>query len=111
MTTETRLTEEEALAIFESGEDFEAVPGDYTPLGLILLAREGRDRADALLSAAVKAGRDAHLSWEQIGVGLGVTKEGARKHYAPKMAELEAGTAARDARPEVHRVEGHSYRR
>jgi hypothetical protein len=81
MTTTKHLTDEEALAAFESGEGFEPAPGEYTPLGRILLAREARDRADALLTDAVRAGREAGLTWEQVGAGLGITKEGARKHY------------------------------
>lgn len=85
MTTDTEqgISDEEALAIFESGEGFDVEHAENTPLGNIWVAREAYEAVEALLDAAVLAGRASGLSWDQISVALGMTRQGARQHYMP----------------------------
>lgn len=90
--SEHGISDEDALAIFESGEGFDFEHPEYTPLGEIYLAHEAVTAAEELLNRAVHAGKASGLSWEQISVVLGMSRQGARQHYMPLM--LEAGPLA-----------------
>ena len=80
MTTD-RLTEDEALAIFERGEGFDTEHGENTALGDLWLALEEWKRAEAALNEAVRAGHKQGLSWTDIGHVVGLSNQGARERY------------------------------
>lgn len=46
-------------------------------------AIDARNAADSAIVAAVLQARDEGASWQAIGDILGLTRQGARKHYNP----------------------------
>lgn len=60
-------------------EDFDApVPS----LMAVKLAAFRRSQAEKDLADAIRAARDAHLSWRELGDAIGTSGEAARQRYA-----------------------------
>lgn len=95
--TETKhgISDADALAILESGEGFDFEHAESTPLGDIWVARRERDEAEDELTRAVLAGRASGLSWDQIAVGLQISRQGARQKYMDRTEP--GGSTAPDA--------------
>ncbi len=55
-----------------------------TPLERIAASRAGVGRWKSLLQRAVSAARKQRISWAKIARALGITKQGAMKHYGKK---------------------------
>ncbi|MBB3090450.1 hypothetical protein [Nocardioides albus] len=62
-----------------TAEDLEA---PLPPLMAVKLAAFRRAAAEKELAEAVRAGRDAHLSWRELGEAIGTTGEAVRQRYA-----------------------------
>jgi hypothetical protein len=67
-------------------ENYEPTDGDIDaplpPLMAIKLAAFRRAAAEKELAEAVRAAREAHLSWREVGEAIGTTGEAARQRYA-----------------------------
>ena len=67
-------------------ENYEPAEGDIDapvpPLMAIKLAAFRRAAAEKELAEAVRAAREAHLSWREVGVAIGTSGEAARQRYA-----------------------------
>jgi hypothetical protein len=46
---------------------------------------EQRDEVEQELTEAVRSARQAHRSWSEIGMMLGVSKQAARRKYGSKV--------------------------
>ena len=68
-------------------ENYEPAEGDIDapvpPLMAIKLAAFRRAAAEKELAEAVRAAREAHLSWREVGEAIGTSGEAARQRYAP----------------------------
>lgn len=80
MTTHTKMTDEEAIARFESGETFTVVR-DATLNHALAAAAQTRDQAQNAVDLLVVAARSAHLTWVEIAIALGVSSQAARQRY------------------------------
>ncbi|HEX2895689.1 MAG TPA: hypothetical protein VHO29_16925 [Marmoricola sp.] len=70
-------------------EYYELDPADeLDPAAVTLLRRAVQERSDAELHVleAVRAAREAGMSWAVIGAFVGTTGEAARQRYAGKVA-------------------------
>ena len=67
-------------------ENYEPAEGDVDapvpPLMAIKLAAFRRAAAEKELAEAVRAAREAHLSWREVGEAIGTSGEAARQRYA-----------------------------
>lgn len=67
-------------------ENYEPAEGDIDapvpPLMAIKLAAFRRAAAEKELAEAVRAAREAHLSWREVGEAIGTSGEAARQRYA-----------------------------
>ena len=67
-------------------ETYEPAKGDFDapvpPLMAIKLAAFRRAAAEKELAEAVRAAREAHLSWREVGEAIGTSGEAARQRYA-----------------------------
>jgi len=67
-------------------ENYEPAEGDFDapvpPLMAIKLAAFRRAAAEKELAEAVRAAREAHLSWREVGEAIGTSGEAARQRYA-----------------------------
>ena len=82
MATNTKISDAEALAMFESGEGFD--PNVYrTPADTadIRAAVQVRATATQMVDDAVLAARREGLTWVEISAALGVSPQAARKKY------------------------------
>jgi hypothetical protein len=66
---------------------------DPRPTALIEAAVEAHGAAVDLLRAAVVASHEQGLSWSQIGLGLGVTKQSAHERFAQDVGEFRRALA------------------
>ena len=55
--------------------------GENDPLELVRAANEIRDRAEALMAAAVQQAREEGRTWQEIGEVLGVSRQAAFQRY------------------------------
>lgn len=82
MATKARVTEEEALAAFESGKGFDpeiyTTPADTAD---IRAAAKMRDYAQNLLDENVIAARGRGITWLEIAIALDVSPQAARQKY------------------------------
>lgn len=86
-TVEEILAHAEELAV--RFEDYEPNAGDELDVGAINLLRAAvaeQSAAERHLLDAVKAARDAGMSWASIGTFVGTSGEAARQRYAPRVA-------------------------
>ena len=70
-------------------EDYEPDPADELDPGAVALLRAAiRERSDAERHVldAVKAAREAGLSWASIGLFIGTSGEAARQRYGSQVA-------------------------
>jgi hypothetical protein len=77
---------DELAAMFEN---YEPDPSDELDAGAVALLRTAvaeRSEAERHVIDAVRAAREAGLSWAVIGVFLGTTGEAARQRYVNKVA-------------------------
>lgn len=80
---------------------------DASPLRAIASAMIVVDAADRNLLDAVAAARSADLSWTEIGVALGVSRQAARQRFGDRVAARQAGRLVEDpgsARVRLHDV-------
>lgn len=66
-------------------EDYDPKPGDQDapvpPVIAVKLAAWRRDAAEQELAETVRAARDQHLSWREVGEAIGTSGEAARQRY------------------------------
>ena len=70
-------------------EDYEPDPADELDPGAVALLRaaiQERSDAERHVLDAVKAAREAGLSWASIGLFVGTSGEAARQRYGSKVA-------------------------
>lgn len=70
-------------------EDYEPDPADELDPGAVALLRaaiRARSDAERHLLDAVRAARDAGMSWSAIGLFVGTSGEAARQRYGNKVA-------------------------
>ena len=70
-------------------EDYEPGPADELDPGAVALLRaaiQERSDAERHVLDAVKAAREAGLSWASIGLFVGTSGEAARQRYGSKVA-------------------------
>jgi len=67
-------------------ENYDPAPGDedapLPPVMAVKLAAWRRDAAERELADAVRAAREQHLSWREVGDAIGTSGEAARQRYA-----------------------------
>lgn len=67
-------------------EEYDPTPDDFEaplpPLMAIKLAAFRRSRAKKDLADAIRAAREAHLSWRELGEAIGISGEAVRQRYA-----------------------------
>jgi len=67
-------------------EHYDPKPADFDaslpPLMAVKLAAFRRAAAEKELAAAIRAAREAHLSWRELGEAIGTSGEAARQRYA-----------------------------
>jgi hypothetical protein len=59
---------------------------DTEALRIIAELAEQRDVVEQGLTEAVRSARQAHRSWSEIGMMLGVSKQAAQRKYASKVS-------------------------
>ena len=66
-------------------ENYEPKPGDESapipPVMAVKLAAWRRDTAEHELAEAVRAAREQHISWRNVGEAIGTSGEAARQRY------------------------------
>jgi hypothetical protein len=70
-------------------EDYEPDPADELDPGAVALLRAAiKERSDAErhVRAAIKAAREAGMSWSAIGLFVGTSGEAARQRYGSRVA-------------------------
>ena len=77
---------DELAARFEGYEPNPADELDPAAVALLRAAIQERSDAERHLVEAIKAARNAGLSWSAIGTFVGTTGEAARQRYASKVA-------------------------
>jgi hypothetical protein len=86
MTT-TRAQRADALERWADDVDADdLVEAKTAALRIIAELAEQRDDIDAALLDATRDARSADRSWSEIGAVLGVSKQVARRKYAPKIS-------------------------
>lgn len=81
-TKTTKVTDDEAVALFEDGSTFDpAQARGPERIEAIRAAVAARDLVDQLVTERVQAAREAGLTWVEIALGLGVSPQGARQRY------------------------------
>lgn len=82
MTIKTTVTDEEALAVFESGEGFDpevyTTPADTADIRAAVKVRE---YAQTLIDKNVIKARRQGSTWLEIAIALGVSPQAAQKKY------------------------------
>ncbi|MDR0431818.1 MAG: hypothetical protein LBH48_00650 [Bifidobacteriaceae bacterium] len=67
-------------------ENYDPTPGDQDaplpPAMAVKLAAWRRDAAEKELAEAVRAAREQHLSWREVGEAIGTSGEAARQRYS-----------------------------
>ncbi len=81
-TREQRATNLERWADDVNSNDLREV--DTDALRQIADLADQRRRVEDELDSAVRAAREAHRSWSEIGTMLGVTKQAAQRKYGNK---------------------------
>lgn len=75
-----------ADALADAFEGHDPQPDDFDaplpPLMAVKLAAFRRAQAEKDLADAVAQGREAHLSWRELGEAIGTTGEAVRQRYA-----------------------------
>lgn len=75
-----------ADAIADSFESHDPQPEDFDaslpPLMAVKLAAFRRAQAEKDLAQAIAKGREAHLSWRELGEAIGTSGEAVRQRYA-----------------------------
>lgn len=85
--TPRSIEEIEARAdeLADAFENYDPKPGDQDaavpPVMAVKLAAWRRDTAERELAKAVRAAREQHLSWREVGEAIGTSGEAARQRY------------------------------
>lgn len=86
MASKTKVTDEEALAAFESGEGFD--PDVYTTpadTAEIRAAAKMREYAQNLIDEKVIEARRRGLTWLEIAIALNVSPQAVRQKYRDRV--------------------------
>jgi len=75
-----------ADSVADAFKTFDPTPADFDaplpPLMAVKLAAFRRSRAEKELADAIRAAREAQLSWRELGEAIGTSGEAARQRYA-----------------------------
>lgn len=91
MTMTKRLTDEEALARFESLDPAAAIVHDRSDVAAVAAAVTARNSAEEQLLAAVRDARARQVPWVLIASALGVSHQAARQKYKPLTEPVPGG--------------------
>ncbi len=77
----TKISDVEALARLEALDPTTATVRDRSATADIRAAVQMRAAAQGMVDEAVRAARDAGVTWIEIGLALGISPQGARQRY------------------------------
>jgi hypothetical protein len=78
----TKISDTDALARLEALDPAKAIVRDRSATADIRAAVHLHNATQNMIDEAVRAAREADVTWVEIGLALGISPQGARQRYA-----------------------------